>query len=124
MKRAIWTKVVVLLFCGALPALGQQVFKRVQFPRGRTTVVLKGRTNSRGGVVYQLRARAGQHLIAHLSSPKKELKCQIHPVYGELLPGAMDVTDWEGDLPKDGEYDILVFTDRGADTYTLEVTIR
>lgn len=124
MKRTTGATALALLLCCAVPALGEQVFKRVQFQRGRTTAVLKGRTNSGGGVVYQLRAKAGQHLIAHLTSPKKDVKCQIHPAYAELLPGAMDVTDWEGDLPKDGEYDILVFTDRGTDTYTLEITIR
>jgi hypothetical protein len=123
MKRTILTAAFTLALCGAADVWAQQVFKRVQFPPGRTSAVLQGSTNTGGGVVYQLRAHAGQHLILHLTSPKKDVKCQISPVYSELLPGAFNVTRWEGDLPKTGDYSILVFTERGSDTYTLEVTL-
>lgn len=115
---------LILLFGSSTASSAQQVTKRVQFPRGRTTTVLKGRTNAGGGVVYVFGAKEGQRMFVHLTSPKRDVKCQIHPVNAELLPGALDVTDWEGDLPKTGDYAIIVFTDRGADSYTLELTIR
>ncbi len=120
-----------LLFCCAttVTVWGQQVTKRVQFPRGRTTTVFTGRTNDHGGVDYQLRARKGQHMIVHLTSPKKDVYFQITLFYSleenpDPLPGAVKATDWEGELPDTCQYDILVSTDKGTDTYTLEVTIR
>lgn len=131
MKRttSIATIILLLLLSSAATIWGQQVTKRLQFPRGRTTAVVTGRTNAHGGVVYLLRARKGQHMTVHVTSPKKDVSFQISPVYSEEenpdpLEGAVKATDWEGDLPDTSEYSILVSTDTGTDTYTLEVTIR
>ena len=122
MKRVFLFVVACALCCGA-PVRAQQVFKRVEFPRGGTTAVLEGRTNSSSSVVYQLRARAGQYMTVQLTSPKNDVMCQIHPVNGHLLTGGAGVTRWQGNLPKDGEYEILVFILYDSDTYTLEVTL-
>jgi hypothetical protein len=105
----------------------------VKFPKGRTTVILKGRTtggpSESGGmdpVTYRLVARKGQTLTLHLTSAKK------NAIFGVWAPGMnpMDVgqnpTDWSGTLPKSGAYEISVWPeDEATDTaFTLEVTIR
>ena len=105
----------------------------VKFPKGRTTVILKGRTtggpSESGGmdpITYRLRARAGQTLTLHLTSAKK------NAIFGVWAPGMnpMDVgsnpTAWSGRLPKTGAYEISVWPeDEATDTtFTLEVTIR
>ncbi len=106
----------------------------VRFPKGRTTVILKGRTtggpSESGGmnpITYRLRARKGQTLTLHLISPKTTA------VFGLWAPGMepLDVigaesTDWSGTLPKTGAYEISVWpADETTDTtFTLEVTIR
>jgi hypothetical protein len=105
----------------------------VRFPKGRTTVILKGRTtggpSESGGmdpITYRLHAKRGQTLTLHLISAKK------NAVFGVWAPGMdpMDTgqnpTDWSGTLPKTGAYEISVWPeDEATDTtFTLEVTIR
>jgi hypothetical protein len=38
--------------------------------------------------------------------------------------GAQETTDWKGELPRNGDYVIVVGGTRGNATYTLEVTVR
>ena len=105
----------------------------VKFPKGRTTVILKGRTtggpSESGGmdpITYRLRARAGQTLTLHLISAKN------NAIFGVWAPGMNPVevgsnhTDWSGRLKKTGAYEISVWPeDEATDTtFTLEVTIR
>ncbi|MCA1620889.1 MAG: g-type lysozyme inhibitor [Acidobacteria bacterium] len=105
----------------------------VKFPKGRTTVVLKGRTtggpSESGGmdpITYRLRAKRGQTMTLHLTSAKK------NAIFGVWAPGMdpMDLgqnpTDWSGKLPKTGAYEISVWPeDEATDTtFTLEITIR
>jgi hypothetical protein len=106
---------------------------RVKFPKGRTTVILKGRTtggpSESGGmdpIAYHVRARKGQTMTLHLTSAKG------NAVFGVYAPGMdpMDVgtnaKDWSGTLPKTGDYEIMVFPEDEATntTFTLELTIR
>jgi hypothetical protein len=106
---------------------------RVKFPKGRTTVILKGRTtggpSESGGMdplTYHVRARKGQTMTLHLASAKG------NAVFGVYAPGMdpMDVgtnaKDWSGTLPKTGDYEIMVFPEDEATntTFTLELTIR
>ncbi|MET0622516.1 MAG: hypothetical protein ABW250_06020 [Pyrinomonadaceae bacterium] len=105
----------------------------VKFPKGRTTVILKGRTtggpSESGGmnpITYRLHAKRGQTMTLHLTSAKK------NAVFGIWAPGMDPVgelgqsTDWSGTLPKTGAYEISVWPeDEATDTtFTLEVTIR
>ena len=106
---------------------------RVKFPKGRTTVILKGRTtggpSESGGmdpIAYHVRARKGQTMTLHLTSAKG------NAVFGVYAPGMdpMDIgtnaKDWSGTLPKTGDYEIMVFPEDEATntTFTLELTIR
>ena len=122
---------LLVLLLTTAPAWGKTI--NVRFPKGRTTVVLKGRTtggpSESGGmdpITYRLRARGGQTLTLHLTSAKK------NAIFGVWAPGMnpMDVgtnpTDWSGTLPKNGAYEISVWPEDEATntTFTLEVTIR
>jgi hypothetical protein len=107
--------------------------KRVRFPRGRTTVVLQGRTtggpSESGGmdpVTYVLGARKGQTMILHLTSAKKNAVFGLYAPGSELVEGAQSVADWTGELPKSGDYEIIVFPEdeKTNTTFTLEITIR
>ena len=106
---------------------------RVKFPRGRTTVILKGRTtggpSESGGmdpITYRLRALKGQTLTLHLTSAKK------NAVFGVWAPGmnpvdvGQNATDWSGTLSRSGDYEISVWPEDETTntTFTLEVTIR
>ena len=129
MKKFAASLLVLLL--ATVPAWGKTV--NVKFPKGRTTVILKGRTtggpSESGGmdpITYRLRARKGQTMTLHLVSAKK------NAIFGVWSPGMnpMDVganaTDWTGTLPKTGVYEISVWPEDEATntTFTLELTIR
>jgi hypothetical protein len=123
--------VLLVLLLATAPAWGKTI--NVRFPKGRTTVILKGRTtggpSESGGmdpITYRLRARKGQTMTLHLTSAKG------NAVFGVWAPGMdpMDVgqnpTDWSGELPKTGYYEISVWPeDEMTNTaFTLELTIR
>jgi len=106
---------------------------RVKFPPGRTTVVLNGRTiggpSESGGmdpVGYILRAGKGQTMTLHLTSAKKNAVFGLYAPGMDLVEGAQSVKDWSGELPKTGDYEIIVFPEDEATntTFTLEITIR
>lgn len=129
MKKIALALASVLLLC-APAALAQ---KRVKFPPGRTTVILKGTTtggpSESGGmrpVSYVLRASKGQQMTLHLTSAKKNAVFSVYLPGMDLLEGAQNVTDWSGALSRTGDYEIIVFPEDEMTntTYTLEVTIR
>src|SRR6185295_3536481 len=130
MRKVIAAGCAVLLL---LATTASAKIIRVKFPKGRTTVILKGRTtggpSESGGmdpIAYHVRARKGQTMTLHLTSAKG------NAVFGVYAPGMdpMDVgtnaKDWSGTLPKNGDYEVMVFPeDEATDTtFTLELTIR
>ncbi len=131
MKRLIVALLAALLFTATTTTVWAQ--KRVKFPPGRTTVILKGRTtggpSESGGmnpVSYLLRARKGQQMILHLTSAKKNAVFGLYLPGMDLVEGAQDQTDWTGKLTRTGDYEIIIFPQDEVTntTYTLEVTIR
>jgi len=131
MKRLIIALLAVLLFTATTTMVWAQ--KRVKFPPGRTTVILKGKTtggpSESGGmnpVSYRLRARKGQQMILHLTSAKKNAVFGLYMPGMDLVEGAQNQTDWTGKLTRTGDYEIIIFPqDEVTNTaYTLEVTIR
>jgi len=101
-------------------------FTRVRFPRGRTTMVLKGSLLNNASKEYLLSARAGQTMSVHVTSPQGRAWFDVYPRSDRsgLPDSAEDTKDWEGKLPKSGDYVISVYTEDGNTRYTLEVTIR
>jgi len=128
-KITVSVLLVMLLFVNLIAAPS----KRVKFPPGRTTVILKGRTtggpSESGGmepVSYILRARKGQTMTLHLTSAKKNAVFGLYAPGMDLVEGAQSVADWSGPLPKTGDYEIIVFPEdeHTNTTFTLEVTVR
>ncbi len=129
MKRVI--VMLLALFLMIAPTAWAQ--KRVKFPPGRTTVVLKGKTtggpSESGGmnpVSYVLRASKGQQMTLHLTSAKDNAVFGLYAPGMDLVEGAQSVAEWSGTLPKTGDYEIIVFPQDEVTntTFTLEVTIR
>jgi hypothetical protein len=107
--------------------------KRVKFPPGKTTVVLRGKTtggpSESGGmnpVSYILRARKGQTMTLFLTSAKNNAVFGLYAPGYDLVEGAQNQTQWTGRLPKTGDYDIIVFpSDEVTNTtFTLRVKIQ
>lgn len=128
-------RVLILFVAGLLLIAGTVVAKsrRVTFPPGRTTVVLKGTTtggpSESGGmdpIGYLVRAKKGQTMTLHLTSAKKNAVFGLYAPGMDLVEGAQSVKDWSGELPKTGDYEIIVFPEDEATntTFTLELTIR
>lgn len=129
MKRLIVALLTLLL----LTAPNAWAQKRVKFPPGRTTVILKGKTtggpSESGGmnpISYVLRARKGQQMTLHLTSAKNNAVFGLYAPGMDLVEGAQSVSDWTGTLPKTGDYEIIVFPQDEVTntTFTLEVTVR
>lgn len=129
MKRFAVLILAMLLIVGTVWAKT----KRVKFPPGRTTVVLNGRTtggpSESGGmdpIAYVLRAKKGQTMTLHLTSAKKNAVFGVYAPEMDLVEGAQTVADWSGELPKTGDYEIIVFPEdeKTNTTFTLEITIR
>ncbi|HEX8709107.1 MAG TPA: hypothetical protein VF723_12750 [Pyrinomonadaceae bacterium] len=106
---------------------GTTINRRVQFPRGRTTAVIKGRANWGANYVYRLRARAGQTMIVHITGVTTFRIIAPGSRNYEALDGADNVQDWTGELPSTGDYQIIVGHANDNYTlapYTMEVTVR
>lgn len=108
-----------------VPVTGAQQGKteRVKFPKGRTSVVLKGAAVRGTQDRYILRAGAGQTMMLHITSTEDNAVFDVIPPGGNQSL-AEEATDWTGELPSTGDYTIVVGGTRGNATYTLEVTIR
>jgi hypothetical protein len=129
MKRLLVALLALLL----LTAPSAWAQKRVKFPAGRTTVTLKGLTtggpSESGGmkpVAYLLRARKGQQMTLQLTSAKKNAVFGLYAPGMDLVEGAQNVANWSGELPKTGDYEIIVFPKDEVTntTFTLKVTVR
>lgn len=129
MKKFYTLALAILLVAGSVSAKST----RVKFPPGRTTVVLNGRTtggpSESGGmdpVGYILRAKKGQRMTLHLTSAKKNAVFGLYAPGMDLVEGAQNANDWTGELPKTGDYEIIVFPEdeHTNTTFTLEITVR
>jgi hypothetical protein len=124
LRIAAMSMAVVVFATVVAAQRGTSVVRRVGFPRGRTTAVLRGAIQPGVSHDYLLRARAGQVMVVHLAS-SGDVGFEIITPAGQYLSGY--TRDWSGYLPQDGDYRINVLppTYTNAPTrYTLEVTIR
>jgi hypothetical protein len=119
------TLVLMASFSGAAAQKGKSVIRRVNFPRGRTSTVLKGTVRRGISHDYLLRARAGQTMTLHLAAKAAGMSLTILKPDGETW--IYDTKDWSGELPATGTYRINVLPDTTTErptTYALEVMIR
>jgi hypothetical protein len=99
--------------------------RRVRFARGRTTTVIKDAVVRGTRDRYILRASRGQTLTVHITSLEDNAVFDVYRLgSNQPLDGAQETMDWTGELPRNGDYVIVVGGTRGNATYTLEVTIR
>jgi hypothetical protein len=123
----ILTSVAILLLATTALPMQDTSVRRVRFPRGRTTAILRGTIVNDGMNQYLLGARSGQKMAVHITSPRNRAKFDVY-LRGDRSAlanaGAEDTTDWEGELPESGDYVISVYSVGGNVRYTLEVTIR
>jgi hypothetical protein len=121
------TLLILMTVAVAAAQKGTTINRRVQFPRGRTTAVLKGKANWGANYIYRLRARAGQTMIVHVTGVTTFRIIAPGSRNYEALDGADNVQDWTGELPRTGDYQIIVGHANDNYTlapYTLEVTVR
>lgn len=119
---ALMTMTFLLVTLVAAPSADAKT-RRIRFGRGRTTVVLKGAIVRGTDDRYKLRARAHQTMTVHITSVENNAVFEIFaPHSGRSLAGVGN--DWSGELPRSGDYTIVVSSERGNADYTLEVTVR
>jgi hypothetical protein len=112
----------LLLAVVQVTAAQQGMTKRVRFPKGRNSVVLRGAAVRGTQDRYILRAGSGQTMTLRITSTEDNAVFDVMAPGGQSL--ASEVTDWTGDLPSAGDYTIVVGGTRGNATYRLSVTIR
>ena len=105
--------------------------ERVQFAKGATSAVIKGRVKGYSDVDYLVRAGAGQTITVSLK------RSNLSNYFNVLPPGSKDVAmyaeqtgeDFKGVAPTDGDYTIRVYLVRAAarrnesSNYTLTVSV-
>ncbi len=97
------------------------ITRQVKFGRGRTTAVIKDTVRLCTSHEWVLRARGGQTMTVHLAAGRRTSFTLQGP--SGTVEGADGAKDWSGELPENGDYNIIIGTDATA-AYTLEVTIR
>ena len=97
--------------------------RRVQFQRGSSAAVLRGKVSLSLPDTYLVGARAGQTMSVQLSSPQKAVKFTVMSPESTTLI-ADDTRIWAGKLPETGDYYIIVRGDERGGTYAMTVTIK
>jgi len=111
------------LAAGANSRKGANIIRRVNFPPGSNSATLENSVIRGERDEYVLGARAGQQMTVHISSVEDNavFRIELHES-GEWVAGTG--RRWSGELPKSGDYRIVVSGTRGNATYELKVTIR
>ena len=130
MKKLTITAINIAFLLAAFNAAasaqhGYRVEKRITFGRGQVTTTVKGTIpNTLEGHEYIVSAGKGQNLTLGLFSTRDDIGFSIVRPNGEYLSEDTDMRSWNGELPEDGEYHIIINTKKeGAARYTLEVTV-
>jgi hypothetical protein len=101
---------------------GETVEKRVKFPKGKSSVTIKGFIADRmTSNIYIVRARAGQTLSVVFNSPRRDVDVCV------LFPNSEDFCGrrkYSLRLTADGDYEILVDSRREILGFTITVSVR
>lgn len=129
MRRAL----LLVLVAAALPAAAQTPLR---FARGASSAEVAGAVARGETAAYTVGARAGQHMTVRIASAEGNAVFQLYApgaklgpegVSGTALPGAGEAEDarsWEGTLPANGTYLLVVGAARGGASYRLDVLIK
>jgi hypothetical protein len=97
-------------------------FRRVQFQRGSSSAILKGKASISLPDTYLIGARAGQTMTVQLTAPRKSVRFLVMSPTTNLI--ADNSRGWSGALPENGDYTIIVDADEVGGTYTMTITIK
>lgn len=120
---------LVLLMIFAAAGINSQVNddKRIKFKKGESSATVAGSVIRGEEDSYILNASKNQKMIVTLSSTEDNAVFRIKDRSSRYyLDGAGEIDDakkWEGTLPSDGEYKIIIGGTRGNTEYTLMVFI-
>lgn len=104
--------------------------ERVEFERGRDTIVICGETPLGSFDRYTVAAREGQQMNVEIRSAEEGAKAHIYTTNNSTSEDVFMTPDrgtisWSGRLPQTSDYYIEIGDDEGYVTpYTLTITIR
>ena len=105
-----------------LIAQAQNRTRRIRFARGKTSATVNDSVVRGTRDIYLLGARAKQRMSISITSVEDNAVFDVVAPNGRVIES--EVTSWEGSLPRNGDYRIVVGGTRGNATYTLDVSIR
>lgn len=95
----------------------------IRIPRGQISTVVNGLT-IRKYICYRVRARPGQLITLHLTSPDPKVKFSLNEDYYDSDFTAEDVRDWQGEVGNVNAYLMMVGGGRIGSRFKIELTIR
>lgn len=114
--------IVLIINTGA-----QDIEKTLKFKKGESSAVVAGSLLRGEEVSYILKANKDQNMVVTISSTENNAVFRIKDRTSRYyLDGAGEIDDavkWQGSLPSDGEYKIIIGGTRGNTEYTLNVYI-
>lgn len=114
--------IVLIINTGA-----QETEKTLKFKKGESSAVVAGSLLRGEEISYILKANKDQNMVVTISSTENNAVFRIKDRTSRYyLDGAGEIDDaikWQGSLPSDGEYKIIIGGTRGNTEYTLQVFI-
>jgi len=114
--------IVLIINTGA-----QETEKTLKFKKGESSAVVAGSLLRGEEVSYILKANKDQNMVVTISSTENNAVFRIKDRTSRYyLDGAGEIDDaikWQGSLPSDGEYKIIIGGTKGNAEYTLNVYI-
>ncbi len=127
MKKINILLVLLFILASTISVNAQVTNKRIKFKKGESSATIEGSVIRGERDTYLVGANKNQTMIVTIMSIEDNAVFQIvDRETGYYLEGAGEIDDakqWEGTLPSDGEYKIVVGGTRGNAEYTLKVFI-
>lgn len=100
--------------------------RRIRFKAGSSSATVSDAVIRGEQMTYLIDAKSGQTMTVNISSLEDNAVFQILAPSGKYLADAGemdDATSWDGELPANGDYKIIVGGTRGNATFKLTVSI-
>lgn len=129
MKLKITVICLLTIFAFGLAGItsADGVRKRLKFAKGRSSATVSGAVIRGDRDTYIVGAGEGQTMRVRITSLEKNAVFQVKDTDGNYLQNAGeedDTTNWTGELPQTGDYEIIVGGTRGNASYKLTVSIK